>query len=70
MTRVVAPQGPNEVTLLREQLDPGEAEAIVVAAELEAELLPVDEKRGLPPGNGCMALWGLSDSKGRCGTHL
>ena len=44
--RVVAAQNQNEVAVLREQLDPGEAEAIVVAAELEAELLLVDEKRG------------------------
>jgi uncharacterized protein len=45
-TRVVAAQDQNDVAGLREQLDPGEAEAIVVAAELAAELLLVDEKRG------------------------
>ena len=45
-TRVVAAQAQNGVAVLREQLDPGEAETIVVASELEAELLLVDEKRG------------------------
>jgi predicted nucleic acid-binding protein len=45
-TRVVAALNQGDVAALREQLDPGEAEAIVVAAELEAELLLVDEKRG------------------------
>ena len=35
-TRVIAARDQNEVALLREQLDPGEAEAIVVAAELGA----------------------------------
>jgi predicted nucleic acid-binding protein len=45
-TRVVAAQDQTEVAALREQLDPGEAEAIVLAAELEANLLLVDEKRG------------------------
>ena len=43
-TRVVAAQNQNDVAVLREQLDPGEAEAIVVAAELAADLLLVDEK--------------------------
>jgi predicted nucleic acid-binding protein len=46
--RVVAAQNQKDVAMLREQLDPGEAEAIVVAVELEAELLLVDEKRGRP----------------------
>jgi predicted nucleic acid-binding protein len=45
-TRVVAPRNQSEVTVLREQLDPGEAEAIVVAGELAADLLLVDETRG------------------------
>lgn len=44
--RVVAAENQSEVAILREQLDPGEAEAIVVAGELAAELLLVDEKRG------------------------
>jgi predicted nucleic acid-binding protein len=45
-TRVVAAQNQDQVERLREQLDPGEAEAIVVAGELVADLLLVDEKRG------------------------
>jgi predicted nucleic acid-binding protein len=45
-TRVVAARDQGDVAALCEQLDPGEAEAIVVAAELAAELLLVDEKRG------------------------
>ncbi len=45
-TRVVAAEDQNKVAALREQLDPGEAEAIVVAGELHAGLLLVDEKRG------------------------
>jgi uncharacterized protein len=36
--RVVAAQSQNDVAALREQLDPGEAEAIVVAAELSTDL--------------------------------
>ena len=45
-TRVVAAQDQIEVVALREQLDPGEAEAIVLATELDAKLLLVDERRG------------------------
>jgi predicted nucleic acid-binding protein len=45
--KVVAAADQNEVAILREQLDRGEAEAIVVAGELAAELLLVDEKQGL-----------------------
>jgi predicted nucleic acid-binding protein len=45
-TRVVTAQDQNELAALRDQLDPGEAEAIVVAAELNAKLLLIDEKRG------------------------
>ena len=44
--KVVAAEDQNEVAVLREQLDPGEVEAIFVAGELAAELLLVDEKRG------------------------
>ena len=45
-TRIVAAQDQDGLAALREELDPGEAEAIIVAAELEAGLLLVDEKRG------------------------
>ena len=45
-TRVVAAQDQDDVAALRDHLDPGEAEAIVVAAELNAELILIDEKRG------------------------
>ena len=45
-TRVVEARDRNDLAALRELRDPGEAEAIVVAAELEAELCLVDEKRG------------------------
>jgi predicted nucleic acid-binding protein len=47
--RVVAARNQDEVEALREQLDPGEAEAIVLAGDLAADLLLVDEK----PGTAC-----------------
>jgi predicted nucleic acid-binding protein len=45
-TRIVAPRNETDVAALRESLDPGEAEAIVVASEQKAGLLLVDERRG------------------------
>ena len=45
-TRSVSGRDQDEVAALREHLDPGEAEAIVVASELDAQLLLIDEKRG------------------------
>jgi predicted nucleic acid-binding protein len=44
--RVVEAHDSRDLAALRELLDPGEAEAIVVAIELDADLLLVDEKRG------------------------
>ncbi len=42
----MAAKDKGNVEALRDQLDPGEAEAIAVAIELNAGLLLVDEKRG------------------------
>ena len=44
-TRVVKARNQNEVDVLLDQLDPGEAESIVVAAAVHARLLLLDEKR-------------------------
>jgi uncharacterized protein len=43
---VAAAEDQNRVQKLREDLDPGEAEAIVLAIERRADLLLVDERRG------------------------
>jgi hypothetical protein len=43
---VAYPQDQKRVRELREDLDPGEAEAIVLAIERSADLLLVDERRG------------------------
>ncbi len=44
--RVVAAQDRAQLAELRQQLDPGEAEAIIVALELQASLILIDEQRG------------------------
>ena len=44
--KVVAPRNTVAVEQLEQELDRGEAEAIVVAEELHAELLVIDEKDG------------------------
>jgi predicted nucleic acid-binding protein len=44
--RVVVAVGVTELSRLRESLDPGEAEAIIVAQEISADLILLDERRG------------------------
>ena len=44
--KVATAKDQNRVQELREDLDPGEAEAIVLAIECRADLLLVDERRG------------------------
>ena len=44
--KVATAKGQNRVQELREDLDPGEAEAIVLAIECRVDLLLVDERRG------------------------
>lgn len=44
--RVVAAQDCAQLVELCRQLDPGEAEAIIVALELQASLILIDEQRG------------------------
>lgn len=44
--RIIAPVDTKEVDELREHLDRGESEAIVVARELKADLLLIDERSG------------------------
>ena len=44
--RVIAAQDRAQLAELRQQLDPGEAEAIIVALELKASLILIDEQRG------------------------
>jgi predicted nucleic acid-binding protein len=68
--RVVAAQDRKQLAELRRQLDPGEAEAIIVAVELRASLILIDEQRGrrvaAERGLGYMGLLGvLAEAKGR-----
>jgi predicted nucleic acid-binding protein len=44
--RVVVAVGVTELSRLRESLDAGEAEAIIVAQEISADLILLDERRG------------------------
>jgi predicted nucleic acid-binding protein len=68
--RVVAAKDRVQLAELRRQLDPDEAEAIIVAVELQASLILIDEQRGrrVAAGRGLeyMGLLGLlSEAKER-----
>ena len=68
--QVVGAQDRGELAKLRQQLDAGEAEAIVVAVEIKATLILIDEQRGrrLASEHGLevMGLLGvLAEAKGR-----
>ena len=67
--RVIAAQDRRELERLGRRLDPGEAEAIVVAVEIKASLILVDEQRGrhvaTEHGLAVMGLLGvLAEAKG------
>ena len=49
---IKAPQDRGAVQALYEMLDPGESEAIVLAQELHADLLLIDERRGWKIASG------------------
>lgn len=64
---VAAANDRNRVQELREYLDPGEAEAIVLAIELQADLLLVDERRGRRVGLAITGLLGVIATAKRAG---
>jgi predicted nucleic acid-binding protein len=58
--RVIAPTNQAKVTSLEERVDRGEAEAIVLAEELNADLLLIDDEDGREIANQCgLAITGV-----------